>query len=648
MKAATRWNEDLVKLVKEKYPLLGGKTYDSFSEFKEAGISFEAFCKKAERLRVRYKPDFTLKKELPIAGEINKVIHLKTDEDKVRIIPVGDIHVGAPENLCDWKKVIGVLKYIETTPNTYMIGMGDYGDFATKMSHGPSVYDSTLTPQQQYATILNAFKPVAVKNKILGMLSGNHDDWIGDATGINVVRNLARELNTTHFSSGATIYIYVNDKRYVFNIRHGVGRAKEPHTKMQSLYSQTRNLFADVYLMGHCLSEDTEILTKEGWKKHEDVYLTDEIMTLNTKTEKLEWNGIEDIWKYKHYKEHINFKTDTVDLSVTPDHKMIYSWGNRSTNPKINIASAKQLAGFSAPFDILQSGNFDYKGISLSDDKLRLLGWIISEGSFCRGRKGKPYAFRLFQNWENRHRITDLLDKLNYEYNITKKKMKGREFSIDNKTYKTNDDCAVIYLPSKYAKEYFDYIKEKDVSQFLMDMTKQQFIVFLEALVNGDGWKDSFRVWNVSTGNINLANHLQIMGITRGIRTVIDKDKRGYSVRFSLEKSRQQVSPKKRIKTVPYNGISWCVSVPNGTIIVRRNNKTAIVGNTHTLAVSKSAYVLEGILHKTYRVLTGSFLQWNQSYAMEFGMVPEPTGVAKVSLFDRVKDTTKVDIHISV
>ena len=254
-KPISKWNNDLIELLRAKYPLLGGKTYDSFSEFKDVGISFEAFQKKAERLRVRFKPDFTLKGEPSDGGETNKIYRLKTDEDKIRVVPVGDIHVGAPENLCDWKKLLGVLKYIEDTPNTYMIGMGDYGDFATKMSHGPSVYQQTLSPQQQYEVILNAFKPIAYKGKLLGIISGNHDDWICDAIGINVVRNLARELNTTHLASGANMYVHINDnQRYTFNIRHGIGSAREAHTKLQSIYKQTRNIFADIYLMGHCHS----------------------------------------------------------------------------------------------------------------------------------------------------------------------------------------------------------------------------------------------------------------------------------------------------------------------------------------------------------------------------------------------------------
>jgi predicted phosphodiesterase len=247
-----KWSDDLINLLKANYPSLGGKAYDKFSEFRDRGISFEAFQKKAERVRVRYNPVVPIKEaNINIAGETNKIFHLTTTEDKIRIIPFGDIHVGAPENLCDWKKVVGTLKYIEDTPNTYMIGMGDYGDFAMKMSHGPSIYEATLNPQQQYEAILNAFKPIAKKGKILGMISGNHDDWIKDFAGLDIVRNLSRELNTAYLASGATVYIYVNDKRYVLNVRHGVGSAKEPHTKLASIYRQTRNLFADIFLMGH-------------------------------------------------------------------------------------------------------------------------------------------------------------------------------------------------------------------------------------------------------------------------------------------------------------------------------------------------------------------------------------------------------------
>src|SRR5699024_683130 len=35
-----------------------------------------------------------------------------------------------------------------------------------------------------------------------------------------------------------------------------------------------------------------------------------------------------------------------------------------------------------------------------------------------------------------------------------------------------------------------------------------------------------------------------------------------------------------------YDGVVWCVSVPDGTVVVRRNGKTAITQNTHRLGIS--------------------------------------------------------------
>ena len=79
-----------------------------------------------------------------------------TKIDRVRIIPLGDIHVGAPDNQCDWGKVERELQYILETPDCYMIGMGDYMDCASKMVRkGPNVYTSSLSPMEQYEKIKN-------------------------------------------------------------------------------------------------------------------------------------------------------------------------------------------------------------------------------------------------------------------------------------------------------------------------------------------------------------------------------------------------------------------------------------------------------------------------------------------------------------
>lgn len=183
-------------------------------------------------------------------------VKLKTTEDRARIIFLGDFHVGAPNDICDIEKIRGELKYIEKTKNTYAVLMGDLADCASKMRQsGPNVYQQTMPPQQQYESLLELLAPVAEKKKILCMLSGNHEDWIAQDTGIMIIRNLCRELKTQHIASGGNLNLSVEDGRgqkqtYLINLRHGKGNARGK-VKMAALVRQTEGMFADIFACGH-------------------------------------------------------------------------------------------------------------------------------------------------------------------------------------------------------------------------------------------------------------------------------------------------------------------------------------------------------------------------------------------------------------
>lgn len=70
-----------------------------------------------------------------------------------------------------------------------------------------------------------------------------------------------------------------------------------------------------------CYDKETEILTKEGWKRFEDLKNNEEVATLN-KEGVLEYQRIEKMQKFRFKGDMIQLKGRNIDLLVTPAHLM--------------------------------------------------------------------------------------------------------------------------------------------------------------------------------------------------------------------------------------------------------------------------------------------------------------------------------------
>ena len=114
---------------------------------------------------------------------------LNTNIDKITIIPISDVHIGdKTTNLKAFKEVI---ERIKNEPNTYTILNGDLCNIALKNSKS-DVYSDELTPMEQVLQIINFLEPI--KDKILVMSNGNHEDRITKDTSIDVLYLVAKQL----------------------------------------------------------------------------------------------------------------------------------------------------------------------------------------------------------------------------------------------------------------------------------------------------------------------------------------------------------------------------------------------------------------------------------------------------------------------
>ena len=187
-----------------------------------------------------------------IRANLNEEQNKKVKE--VTIIPIADVHIG--DKLSNLKLLKEVLLRIKNDPNTYTIINGDLCNMALKNSKS-DVYSDNLSPMEQVIQTTELLKEI--KNKILVIASGNHEDRTQKETNIDVTRLIARELGIEDRYSNGWWYLYLTfgediKKRaitYCITGIHGYGGGRKSGSKINRLEDMSQVVVADLYIMSH-------------------------------------------------------------------------------------------------------------------------------------------------------------------------------------------------------------------------------------------------------------------------------------------------------------------------------------------------------------------------------------------------------------
>jgi len=87
--------------------------------------------------------------------------------------------------------------------------------------------------------------------------------------------------------------------------------------------NKTLQIYGDNIFYGHCFDIETELLTKRGWLKYQDIKENDVCLTLNKNTDLLEWNSINKKYIFEHDGKMIHIQSSSIDLLVDEMHGLI-------------------------------------------------------------------------------------------------------------------------------------------------------------------------------------------------------------------------------------------------------------------------------------------------------------------------------------
>jgi len=451
---------------------------------------------------------------------------------------------------------------------TYCTIIGDFMDYKPLMGKDkqrrPTLQTDELKELDlefiEAAKILEEIEKVLPKNCTKIFLKGNHEDRadkiIEKPDGIYWKRHIDIDERLGLTASNWKVFKY-NESWKLGHLHYTHGAFFGKHHAWQHAQHWCKNV-----IYGHCFDDKTEILTGRGWINGLELEESDIVATLNIKSKELEYNDINKIYVYDHYKELYEIGSRNVSLAVTDEHGLIDvgTENNKVELFKVNEFNNSQCRTF------LNGGIIKRKGISLSDDLIRLVVWIAADGSV-----ENYYLARLhFKKERKIKRLSALLDRLGVTYNLVSYKDDTKRFSFNLKQSATKVISDVILKPFP---RIFSYVN------------CDQATVILEEYSHTDGCSVGNGRYQISTAKSEEADLLQEIFVTNGFRCNKTKGKTTYTLAVHTGKITSPLRAHKNIKKIPYDGKVWCVSVNNGTLLVRRNGKVCVTQNTHQIQV---------------------------------------------------------------
>ncbi len=185
-------------------------------------------------------------------------IDLPAEYENIELHALSDLHLG--DGMSDWFHIQKLLKHIEETPNAYCILGGDLMDTAIASSVGDT-YGANLSPMEQLKQCVNLFEPI--KDKILCILHGNHENRIYKSDGIDITALMADQLGLRDRYSPTTALLFVRfgerantahrhrKMAYTVYVTHGSGGGRREGGKINRLADLAQIVDADIYICGH-------------------------------------------------------------------------------------------------------------------------------------------------------------------------------------------------------------------------------------------------------------------------------------------------------------------------------------------------------------------------------------------------------------
>jgi len=349
------------------------------------------------------------------------------------------------------------------------------------------------------------------------------------------------------------------------------------------ILSENLNKHIHPHTFRHCVSEDTEILTENGWKKYNELEIEEKVFSYNLNTKKIEIDNIQRINVYTYNGNLNHIKNNSLDYILTSNHNIII---NVDKGKMIRNKTYDNFVGWkSMKFEKwltfspnrrswhLLSGKT--KGhLSIGKQKASLLGWIMTDGHISQ-QKDVTISQSLSANKSKCKIIEKTLIKSGLKF--TKHIQKQKINIFNGNLYQ----MVIFRILKKDTKWIYDWINENNSPKYkILKLKQTELKEVYNSMMLGDGSKKEF-----CDQDIKKLNFFQALCLCIGYRATIKIN--GGKFRTYISNRDYCCLYKRNISKIKYKGVIWCPTTKTGTWIAKRNGKAFITGNSFSIAYLK-------------------------------------------------------------
>lgn len=347
-----------------------------------------------------------------------------------------------------------------------------------------------------------------------------------------------------------------------------------------------------------CLSSDTEILTPHGWRGIGQFESGDSVYGFNKETGRIETVHVIEYGEraVRDDENMVELQSQRFNIRVTEGHQFHIKYrdpgkaGARSDSWLVK--TGREMSERKSAWSIPSSAEADFPGVPLSDDELRLIAWFMTDGSIYR------QTLEICQSKIFKHEIRAIIERIGLSF---------RERVSDSSNYPNGKPATRFEIPKgSHTKslarngwgKYEAYL-DKNVSPLLLQMSREQFRVFWDELIKGDGAKQQGKngwLWCDRKEQADAYTHL---AVTRGFSASYSeqKTKNGKTMYviscrdsqwIGTDPSAPLAASFRLVKPIKGERV-WCIKNSLSTIITRRGGKIAVIGNCADVMIGISA-----------------------------------------------------------
>lgn len=258
-----KWTVEEEEILTKNYAIMGRKVAQFFPD-----RSYQSVSRKIENLGLLKAKPLLPDPEPYDVGLIRKTLKFN---EPVAIALFGDWHISRFTNEARLQEYVDFFKETESIKHRKkeyllkIILMGDLMENGLPSSIGTSARTQGYEPYQQKEIVIDIINQL--RDKIIGIHAGNHEERTFKAVGEEPIRDICRETKTERYGHGTFTYLDLGNQEYSLYTWHGRSGAQFTWTKLNSCIRAGMAIDADVIGMGHVhdkASSSQTLLTAKG------------------------------------------------------------------------------------------------------------------------------------------------------------------------------------------------------------------------------------------------------------------------------------------------------------------------------------------------------------------------------------------------